>query len=319
VIPLRFTQAITWGAVVVAGLAPGCVSEKPNDDTRQKRIDDVALAFARYVTRCSYEPRLAAEKNAPAPSVAARLRARTELKEALEAIGLDLPEGDKLAGAFDAVRDALVAHDYVFVPLSQAGNTEDEDLGVAFAHVRRREAARSLDLWERKVEFKLVVFQPLVYDYPTWRARVNRDEGFLYSPGRFSAERQTVYIDHDYCVARAQAQPPETQALGLEGIIREVELRQAAYLMFAKDVKEPSQLEQLHERVLWTAVRYGDPDVAWHDVIGLAAGERYPAELRAAAARVRARLPVSLDSLPNKQARAETLHRIAEEAWRALG
>ena len=148
---------------------------------------------------------------------------------------------------------------------------------------------------------------------------MSKDDGYLYSPGRFSAERHTIYIDHDYCVARAQAQPLETQALGLEGVVREVELRQAAYLLFARDVKDASQLELLHERVLWTAVRYGDPDVAWHDVVGLAAGERYPAELRAAAARVRARLPVSLDSFPSKQARAENLHRIADEAWRALG
>ncbi len=117
----------------------------------------------------------------------------------------------------------------------------------------------------------------------------------------------------------AQAQPPETQALGLEGVIAEVELREAAYLLFARDLKDPSGLEKLHERVLWTAVRYGDPDIAWRDVSGLAENDRYGPERRAAARAVKAKLPATLDDLATKEARRAALRAAAEAAWKDLG
>lgn len=307
-------------AVFLLGLLvlAGCTPETTSEPTEQKLTDELALAFERYVHRY-YETRLAGERGTPAPSLAARLRAREDLKEALHALGRDLESGNTLAGAFASVKDALVARDYIFLPLSQSGETADEELGIAFAHVRRREAARSLELWGKKVEFKLVVYEPLVYDYPTWKARVLKVEGPMYSPGRFSATRQTIYIDHDYCVKRAQAQPLETQSLGLDGILHEVELRQAAYLLFGGATSDPAVLERVHEKVLWTAVRYGDPDLAWIDVNGLATDARYPKELRDAAQRVRAKLPITLAPYGTKDVKAEALRRIAEEAWKTLG
>jgi hypothetical protein len=312
---MKGSSLVAAAALVLLG---GCTPEKVDTaDTEQKRVDDVARAFERYVHRY-YETRLAAERGTPGPSLAARIKTREDLKEALEKLGLDLPSGNALTGAFDAVRDVLVAHDYVFLPLSQIGESVDDELGVAFAHVRRREAARSMDFWDKRVEYKLIVYEPLVYDYPTWRARVLKVEGPMYSPGRFSPERWAIYIDHDYCVKRAQAQPPETQSLGLDGILHEVELRQAAYLLFVHEPGAGSSVELLHEKVLWTAVRYGDPDIAWNDANGLATDTRYPPELRAAAEKVRARLPVTLDGFKTKEERAEVLHRAAEEAWKSL-
>jgi len=88
------------------------------------------------------------------------------------------------------------------------------------ARVRRREAARSQELWGKKVEYKLLIYDPVVYDYPTWRARTLKSDGPFYSPGRFSVARESVYIDHEFCVKRAQAQPPATQSLGIEGILK---------------------------------------------------------------------------------------------------
>jgi hypothetical protein len=305
-------------AAVALVLIAGCTPEKVDAASEQDRVDEAARAFERYVHRY-YETRLAAERNTPGPSLAARIKAREDLKAALEKLGLDLPEGNALAGAFDAVRDLLVAHDYVFLPLTQAGETVDGELGVALAHVRRREAARSMTFWDRTIDYKLIVYEPLVYDYSTWRARTLKVEGPMYSPGRFSPERWTVYIDNDYCVKRAQAQPPETQTLGLDGIIHEVELRQAAYLLFSHEPGAASEGPRLHEKVLWTAVRYGDPDIAWKDVNGLATDARYPEELRAAAEKVRARLPVTLEGLKTKEERSRVLQAAAEAGWKALG
>ncbi len=298
----------------------GCTPEKTDPETRQKKVDAVAQAFERYVHRY-YEARLATETGQPGPPTAARLRAREDLKDALAALGLDMPQGNNLKGALESARDVLVGHDYIFLPLSQTDEDRDDELGIAFAHVRRREPARSLELWGKTVRYKLVVYEPLIYEYPTWRARTLKVEGPMYSPGRFSTARETIYIDHSYCVKRAQAQPVETQSLGLDGIVREVELRQAAYLLFAKGVSAAAGLEKLHERVLWTAVRYGDPDIAWNDVSGLAAADdgRFPAELRSAAKAVKARLPKTLDGLATKEARAAALRAAAEEAWRSLG
>src|SRR5207253_2630436 len=133
-----------------------------------------------------------------------------------------------------------------------------------------------------------------------------------------SVARETVYIDHEYCVKTAQRQPPASQALGLDGIMKEVELRQAANLLFSSTLKDRPERERL-ERVLWTAVRYGDPDIAWADVNGLATDARFPAELRAAAERVRARLPKTLADLPSKDERAAALRAAAEQAWKDLG
>lgn len=307
-------------ALLALSVLVACSPEKTDEDTRQKRIDNVAVAFERYVHRY-YESRLANERGQPGPSVGARLKAREDLREALRGVGLDMPEGNNLKGALEAARDVLVSHDYVFLPLSQAGEDRDDELGIAFAHVRRREAARSMELWGKKVAYKLVIYEPLVYDYPTWRARSLKVEGQVYSPGKFSAARETIYIDHPFCVSRAQAQPPETQALGLDGIVKEVELRQAAYLLFGRGAKDPTEHQRLYERVLWTTVRYGDPDIAWKDVNGLAAAPdgQIPAEFRAAAQAVRAKLPKTLDELPTKASRAASLQAIAEEAWKALG
>lgn len=296
-------------------LAGGCAGPDAPTEKRDE-VDDVAVALERYVHRY-YETQLAEERHQPGPSTAARLKAREDLKSALRAAGIDLPEGNNLKAALDATRDLLVAHDYIFLPLSQADETSSDELGIAFAHVRRREAARSQELWGKKVEYKLIVFEPLVYDYPTWRARALHVAGPMYSPGRFSVARETIYIDHEFCVQRAQDQPPETQSLGLEGIEREVELRQAAYLLFGRAIKGPEELPKLHERVLWTAVRYGDPDLAWRDVNGLAADARLPAALREAAKAVKAKLPAALEG--DKAARSAALRAAAEEAWKTLG
>ena len=151
-------------ALVLAAAVAGCTPEKPADhETKQDKVDAVAQAFERYVHRY-YETKLAAESGSPGPSAAARLRAREDLKDALRALGLDMPEGNNLKGALAAVRDVLIGHDYVFLPLSQSDEDRDDDLGIAFAHVRRREPARSMELWGKKVEYKLVVYTPLVYD-----------------------------------------------------------------------------------------------------------------------------------------------------------
>ncbi|MBI3725949.1 hypothetical protein HY251_18635, partial [bacterium] len=139
----------------------------------------------------------------------------------------------------------------------------------------------------------------------------------------------TVYIDHHQVLTQSnmlRGRPYES--LGLEGVIREVELRQAAYLLFMRDVPssatiEPqarsAALERLHERVLWTAIRYGEPDAAVADVIGLAANDGPSPELHEAALRVRAKLPAGLRGLDSKEARAEALHRAAEASFPTIG
>ncbi len=303
-------------ALLLLLVATACGPDRVEVDERQKKVDDLAAAFAHWVTRY-YEARFAEEEHVPGPSTAARLRAREDFESALRALGLDMPEGEHLAAALGAARDVLVAHDYVFLPLSQAGELESDELGIALGRVRRREAARSRELWGKKVDYKLVIYDPVLYDYPTWKAKAQKSEGPVYSPGRFSAERSAVYIDHDFCVKRARAQPPATQSLGIDGILAEVELRQAAYLLFSHEVKGEASLPRYYERILWTVCRYGDPDLAWSDVTGIAAEERYPAPLREAARRVRSRLPTALD-LPSKEDRREVMKLAAESAWREI-
>ena len=148
------------------------------------------------------------------------------------------------------------------------------------------------------------------------------EPGPPYSPGRYAGE--TVYVDHQELVQRAKVLPAEYAGLGMEGLVREVELRQAAYLLFLRDIPKATleapelrgaAIQRLHERVLWTAVRYGEPLVAAKDVTGLAAMKDAPPELRAAAERVRAGLPAGLDALPSKARRAEALHAAADRAF----
>jgi hypothetical protein len=223
-----------------------------------------------------------------------------------------------------AVRENLVAHEYVFLPLGQGADagTGDDDPGIALAHVVERDAARSLELWGRKIEFKRVLFEHFVRDYAGWKAAMLHQDPPVRQPGRFSGS--TVYIDQEMLKHLAQSPKPPYATLGIDGLIREVELRSAAHLLFVRDVtraatKDPSELQramvEIEERVLWTAIRYGDPDVALADVVGLASGTAAPPALREAAARVLAALPPGTRELPSKSKRAEALHTAADEAW----
>lgn len=322
-------SVLALAALVVGGglAASGC--ETPPEVPERKpgeRADRLAQAFYRYVD-VHYAARLASEQKVPGPSPAVRLQVREDLLRALRELGTDLPDAADdaaaLKAAVHAVRETLVAHDYVFLPLGPS--TDDADPGIALARVREREPARAQEFWGRRVEYKRVLYDRFLDDYPTWRARALHQDAAIYSPGRYAGS--TVYIDFQVLARRASTLEPPLDVLGLKGLIAEVELRQAAYLLLARDVPRAAVADEaerrraivrLEERVLWTVVRYGDPDAALADVAGLAASCPR-AELKEAAERVQALLPAGVRTLPSKASRAEALHKLAEDVWPRLG
>jgi hypothetical protein len=305
----------------------GCRSTEPQETDAQVRADALAQAFFNYVD-VYYGTRLAAEKKTRGPSPAAKLHAREDLVHALREVGADLPETPDdtaaLKAAVSSVRETLVQHDYVFLPLGQGGESETQDLGIALAHVFQRDAARSLELWGRKVEYKRILYDPFIKDYFGWRAEALREQGPVYTPGRFSGS--TIYIDHAELVRRVQTMQPPYDRLGFDGMVREIELRNAASLLFVRDISKAATSDPVerraamvvfHERVLWTAARYGDPDVALADISGLATGNATE-ELREAAQRVLAAIPSGTKDLRSSSKRAEVLKSVADENFPRL-
>jgi hypothetical protein len=256
---------------------------------RAPKADELARALARFA-EVHYEARLAAERKTEPPPLLVQLDARNRLERALRELGIELAAGDDaaaLSASLAAARKALVENGYVFLPMPG----DDDDDGIALGKVRRREPARSRELWGRRVEYKLVWYEPVVLDWPSWRA-ARTATGAAYSPGRFS--KDAVYVDVAAVERRLPELPPTYRALGVDGVAAEVELRQAAYLLFRRELGPrpgAQALERWHERVLWTALRYGNVEVARADIQGLARAENAPPDLRAAATRVNEKLP----------------------------
>jgi hypothetical protein len=321
----RLAKLSTLGVLALAACAstPEPAPARPETD----RVDALAAAFRHWV-HGHYAAREAAERRQTGPPLRMQLSLREDLKNALLAFGVELPEATDdratLRPVVESVRSILTEHDYVFLPQGDGSDAGDDDQGIALAHVRSREPARVRTLWGREVHYKLIVYEPFLRDYAGWKAEAARQRSVVFSPGRFS--RDAVFIDHEQLVLRAKLAPGPEQEARLASLVNEVELREAAYLLFVRDIPDAASrdpvarsaaIERLHERVLWTAVRYGDPDVALQDVRGLAQDERAPAELRAAASQVRARIPAATEETSPDQ-RKEILHRAAEDAWITL-
>jgi hypothetical protein len=221
------------------------------------------------------------------------------LREAGVAVSSDDEEPLALGKEAADVRRILVEHEYVFLP----SPATPDDPGIALGRVKQRVPARSRELWGKTVAYKLVLYEPVILDWPTWKAKKTSTPGGVYSPGRFA--RETVYID----TATLEARAKDVGGLPLERHTEEVELRQAAYLLFAKPGVEP---EAVHEKVLWTVARYGDADIALADIRGLAEGAGVPERLAAAAKKVAAKTPFA--GLATKEERHAALVEVARAA-----
>ena len=224
----------------------------------------VAEALARRV-RLFYEQRLASEEGEPPPDPSRAQAAQVRLEAALEAAELDaLPAEITSATSWGAAaaraRNLLLAHDYVFLPVSPG------DVGLALAKVEARETGLQARLWGKTVRYRRVEHAaPLLTDYTTYRSlRTGRPP----LPPAARLAGPTVFLDRS-AIARRAGRGPYAGATAAS-LSAHLELAQIAGIRFSDEVRAeeldvpgrgPALVEALI-RVWLTLLHHGEGDLA---------------------------------------------------------
>lgn len=140
---------------------------------------------------------------------------------------------------------------------------------VGLAKVAERRPGSFPTLWGKTRAYELLVLDGFkVADYPRFREEtLEHTEGASDLPRRRGSllvvDRSSLAADTKKLLAEKQAERAELRALverlGPDALLKEVELREAAYLRFQDEVKGASQLDRA---ATWLEVLEGEPDLA---------------------------------------------------------
>jgi hypothetical protein len=176
-----------------------------------------------------------------------------------------------LTGKKEAFEDAASFARLAQPSLSRAGVTftlgftpeYEDDMGLA--RVRARRPGKWKKLWERAVDYELVVLDGfLVLDYPRYRERALEHK----EPPREKPRHRTNLIvidaealeqDRKRAISEKRTGAAALEKLSGDELIAEIELREAAYLRFQDETKTVSSLDEL---ATWTEILEGNPEIA---------------------------------------------------------
>lgn len=162
-----------------------------------------------------------------------------------------------------------------------------DDVGLAKIGERRKGSFGNL--WGKARAYDVLVLDGFrVADYPRFREEaLEHAQGASDLPRRRGSliviDRVALQADEKRLAADARPDRAElkalAQSLGTEGLLKEVELREAAYLRFQDDAKGGAALDRL---ATWAEALQGEPDLAFAGG-AIGAGDR-PEEARRASA-----------------------------------
>jgi len=176
-----------------------------------------------------------------------------------------------LNGKKEAFEDAASFAHLAQPSLSRAGLTftpwlrpeSEDDMGLARIRVRR--PGKWKKLWERGLEYELVVLDGfLVLDYPRYREHALEHK----EPPREKPRHRTNLIvidaealeqDRKRAISEKRNGAAALEKLSSDELVTEIELREAAYLRFQDEAKTVSSLDEL---ATWTEILEGNPEVA---------------------------------------------------------
>jgi hypothetical protein len=185
------------------------------------------------------------------------------------------------------------------------GWTPDLD-DVGLAKIRARQPGQWKQLWAKAVSYEVLLLDGfVVLDYPRLREQVLDHRASARDVPRrrgslLVIDAAGLVADQKKAVEEKKSGADAVARLGVDELLKEIELREAGYLRFQDEVGAPSTLDQL---VTWLEVLEGSPEVAFAGGV-VSAGDA-PDELRRAGA-VQA-IVLKLAASDTKEERAEVL------------
>ncbi len=212
-----------FGPFLVLALLAGCLG--PATRATPEQAERLTLALCRAL-RLQHD---AALGGALAPTSQELQVAWDELRASLHGAGI---AATKSADAVRAARDALLAHDVVFLPAAVPSG--DLDLDFALARVTAREAGLEREVAGQVVRYRRVEHRGLlVPDLATYAAQRRGDARWPVPLARRSGV--TVYVDR--LAVERQAGRGTAAHLDADRLAAEAELRRVAELRFEDDVR----------------------------------------------------------------------------------
>jgi hypothetical protein len=280
--------AVLVFSLTTAGCTGGGSPKPDGAHAGEAPVDPVALvdACAKHL-ELLHRIRLARELGPELAKLAGPIPTAEEIKESqarVKAAGLGRggEDMDRAAPFSELAAPALADAGYRFI----AWTRDPNDVGLAKIRGKRPQSWK--EIWGRTVAYEVVLLDGFrVLDYPQFRENALEHKETARDVPRHREALVVIdaaAIERDVQAIKADGSPDKADLravlskLSIDDVIREVELREAAYLRFQDEVGNASRLDQV---VTWLEIQEGNPDLALTSVV--CAGDRPDEQRRAGA------------------------------------